>query len=296
MSRIEDLSSTAQVHDSRLVGLSKEDRTILLSATDIKNAGVLTAQDQLGLPRFEVTTDGTILIAGHGGRHDVAPGSGKSGAPEARNGGAGGQVENSPAQTNPAKKLEHIEPPVPLGHEPMPTRTFWERLKDGPVSPIGGVHEMPQVYYSQGRNAGLITLPGDSPEDFARKYPKLVEYNRRVEQEVDESAEYEKLMDRYLQSLPPSERAQIAKEWEQYKKEEERLAKLYAHGEPISGRPHAQPGPHLKAYLEHVHELKQAAHEIAQGQMRAIGAELGPEFKKQQAQWEAERRHNLSSV
>ena len=182
--------------------------------------------------------------------------------------------------------------PVPIGLEPSPYQSPLDRLLHGRRDDINWLNDKyPSEYYPQARNAGIITLPGDTPEEFGKKYPTLVEYNRRAGKGDHEAEDYGKMVQKYVNSLDPKERDQIAKEYEQYTKDCESMG-----GDWGFARPEAKPGPHLQAYLEHVQGLKQASHANEQARRQAIAAELGPAFKKEAEQWESERKHNMLSM
>jgi len=190
-----------------------------------------------------------------------------------------------------AGRIGDVDPPVPIGMEPAPYKGFLDRLLHGGGDDLNPYNDkFPHDYYPLGKNAGLITLPADSPEEFAKKYPTLVEYNRRVAAGDHEGDDYSKMVQKYVNSLDPKERELIAKEYEQYKEDSKGMHDVgFAVHE-------AKPGPHLQAYLEHVHGLKQAAHAAEQARRQAIGAELGPNFKKESERWQGEQRHNMISM
>jgi hypothetical protein len=178
--------------------------------------------------------------------------------------------------------------PVPIGFEPPPSKSVIDILLHGKMDIFSlNTDKFPTQFYPVDRNAGIFRMPSESPLDFEKRYPTLTEYNKRVSAGDHEQQDYEKSVKAYAKTLDPKERELIAKEYEQYNKDCERMSGVGIY------TPHQ--GPHLKAYLEQVEALKQAAHATEQARRQAIGAELGPAFKKEAEGWQAARWDSMLS-
>jgi hypothetical protein len=154
-----------------------------------------------------------------------------------------------------------VKLPVPLGQEPL-------------LHPFSKAHDdYPTSFHPERKSVGIFTVPAESPQEFARKYPTLVEYNRRVASGDHESDNFAKAVQQYAKTLSPQEREQIAKEFEQYTKELDatrRGLRLTIH--------QPEPGPHLKAYTEQVEHIKHAVHAAEQARRERVAVELGAPY------------------
>jgi hypothetical protein len=177
--------------------------------------------------------------------------------------------------------------PVPIGLELPVHRSLFERVVHGAIDLFSQTDDkFPKNFYPQTKDIGLVPLATELREDFDKRFPTLAEYNKRVAAGGDhENDNYTKMVHDYAKTLDPHERELISKELEQYKKDIE-ISPTHV------GIYMPEPGPHLKAYLEHVQELKENAHALEQARRQLIAIQLGPAFKTESAHWEAERKYS----